>query len=462
MEVCYNSPMTRTFQTVDYEAILDSTVPVRDCVPETHLARFVADLVAQLDLTAFYARYAPRGGSPYAPEVLLSLLFYGYATGVFSSRKIEAATTDQVPFRFLAGHWHPDHDTLANFRVTFLDLLPDVFTHLLLLAQAAGVLRLGTVSFDGTKLHADASKSKAVSHKRLLELEVHIRAEVADLLARAAQADTTPLPDGLVLADELADRAARLTRLAEAKAVLAARAADRDAAAQAAYAAKVREREERARQRGGKPRGRTPQPPRTTGPQDGDQYNFTDPDSRIMKNSTNAGFEQDYNAQVGVSAGSLLIVGQSLSNHPTDHGELLPTADSIPAALGVPTAGAADTGFFSAANVAGMLARGIDPHLATGRTGHRREWPEHVTPTEPPPLPAGATVREQMAHKLRTVAGRALYRRRKCTVEPVFGIIKEVLGFRQFSLRGLAKAAGEWCLVCLAYNLKRFHTLTLA
>src|SRR5215213_6581823 len=234
----YTNTMTRTFYTVDYEATLDSTIRLRDCVPETHLARFVADLVAQLDLTAFYARYGARGGQPYAPEVLLSLLFYGYATGIFSSRKMEAATYDQMPFRFLAGHLHPDHDTLAHFRVTFLDRLPDVFTQLLLLAQGAGVLRLGTVHFDGTKLHADASKSRAVSHKRLLELEIRIRAEVDDLLARAAQADTTPLPDALVLTDELANRTARLVRLAEAKAVLEARAADRDAAAQAAYAAK--------------------------------------------------------------------------------------------------------------------------------------------------------------------------------------------------------------------------------
>src|SRR3954470_19203835 len=180
--------MTRSFKTVDYEATLDSTVRLRDCVPETHLARFVADLVAQLDLSAFYARYGARGGSPDAPEVLLSLLFYGYATGVFSARKIEAATYDQVAFRFLAGHAHPDHDTLAHFRVTFLDLLPDIFTQLLLLAQAAGVLRLGTLSFDGSKVHADASKSQAVSYQRLLQLEERIRSEVAALLARAAQA----------------------------------------------------------------------------------------------------------------------------------------------------------------------------------------------------------------------------------------------------------------------------------
>src|SRR3954467_15031362 len=190
--------MTRSYKTVDDEATLDTTVRLRDCLPETHLARFVADLVAQLDLSAFYARYGSRGGVAYAPAVLLRLLFYGYATGVFSARKIEAATYEQIAFRFLAGQLHPDHDTLAHFRVTFLDLLPEVFTQLLLLAQAAGVLRLGTVSFDGTKLHADASKSQAVSHQRLLELEVRIQAEVADLLACAAAADTTPLPDSLV------------------------------------------------------------------------------------------------------------------------------------------------------------------------------------------------------------------------------------------------------------------------
>src|SRR3954462_15508679 len=183
--------MTRTFQTVDYEATLDSTVRLRDCLPETHLARFVADLVAPLDLSAFYARYGSGGGVAYAPAVLLRLLFYGYATGVFSSRKIEAATYEQIAFRFLAGQLHPDHDTLAHFRVTFLDLLPEVFTQLLLLAQAAGVLRLGTISLDGTKVHADASKSKAVSYARLLELEERLAREVADLLGRAAAADQT-------------------------------------------------------------------------------------------------------------------------------------------------------------------------------------------------------------------------------------------------------------------------------
>ena len=453
--------MPRHFRTVDYDATLDSTVRLRDVLPASHLARFVADLVAQLDLSAFYARYGSRGGQPYAPEVLLGLLFYGYATGVFASRQIEQATHDQAPFRFLAGNTHPDHDTLAHFRLAFLDLLPEVFTRILLLAHAAGVLRLGTISLDGTKLHADASKSKAVSYQRLLELEERLAREVADLLARGAVADQAPLPDGLVLADEVADRAARLARLAEAKAVLQARAQERDAAAQAAYQAKLAEREENARRRGGKPRGRPPKPPEEPGPRPTDQYNFTDPDSRIMKQAHNAGFEQAYNGQVAVDQTSRFIVGQSLSNHPVDVDEVAPTLDSIPAALGVPLAAALDTGYWREENVWELESRGIAAHIATGRQAHGRDWQAHFAPPEPPPLAEEASLREQMAHRLRTAAGRAIYRLRKSTVEPVIGIIKEVLGFRQFSLRGLRKVAGEWCLVCLAYNVKRYHSLSL-
>lgn len=453
--------MPRQFRTVDYEATLDSTVRLRDMLPDDHLARFVADMVAQLDVSTFYARYGSRGGLPYAPEVLLALLFYGYATGVFSSRRIEQATYDQAPFRFLAGNTHPDHDTLAHFRTEFLDLLPDLFTQLLMLAQATGVLRLGSISLDGTKIHADASKSKAVSYKRLLELETALRREVDELLARGAATDVAPLPDGLVVSDEIADRQARLAKLAEAKAVLEARASERQAAEQAAYEAKVREREVKARRRGGKPRGRAPKPkPPTGGVRDSDQYNFTDPDSRIMKNSTNKGMEQAYNAQAAVDQGSRLIVGHALSNHANDVGEVAPTLDSIPSELGKPDAVAMDAGYFSEENVAECARREIDAHIATGRSGHRRSWQDYFA-AEPEPPGGEATVRERMAYKLRTAAGRAIYRLRKSTVGPVIGIIKEVLGFRQFSLRGELKAAGEWCLVCLAYNVKRYHSLDL-
>src|ERR671916_948151 len=216
--------MSRTLKTVDYEATLDQTVRLGDCLPPDHLARFIVDVIAQLDLAAIYARYGPRGGAPFAPELLFGLLVYGYATGVFSSRKIERATYESAPFRFIAGNLHPDHDTIATFRTTFLPDLHDLFVQVLLLAQAMGVLKLGTISIDGTKIHADASKSHAVSYKRLLELETQLRAEVEALFALGAQADQGSLPDGLVVADEMALREERLKRLAEAKAVLEARA----------------------------------------------------------------------------------------------------------------------------------------------------------------------------------------------------------------------------------------------
>jgi transposase len=449
--------MKRTFKTADYDATLDVTVRLGDCLPPDHLARFVVDTIAHLDLSAVYARYGSRGGQPYAPEILLALLFYGYATGVFSSRKIERATYETVPFRFIAGNLHPDHDTLAAFRKTFLPELKDLFVQVLLLAQVAGVLKLGNISLDGTKIHADASKSKAISYKHLLALETQLRAEVEELFALSERVDQGEMPDGLVVSDEIAIRQARLARLAQAKAVLETRAKERDASEQAEYDAKIEERAEKARQTGRTPRGRSPKPP-TPGPRDKDQYNFTDPDSRIMKHSSSEGFEQDYNAQVAVAQESLLIVGESLSNHPTDQHQVEPTLDAIPPDLGTPKAAALDAGYFSTANIALCERRGIEPYIAPGRDPHHPSWQERFAALpDPPAEDASPTVK--MAYNLKTVLGKAIYSLRKCTVEPVIGIIKEVLGFRQFSLRGEQAAAGEWCLVCLAFNLKRLHTL---
>ena len=450
--------MDRTFKTVDYQATLDLTVRLGDCLPPDHLARFVVDTISQLDLSSIYARYGPRGGEPYAPEILVGLLFYGYATGVFSSRKIERATYESAPFRFIAGNLHPDHDTLATFRKTFLTDLKSHFVQVLLIAQEVGVLQLGRISLDGSKLHADASKSKAVSYQRLQEIERRLQTEVEELFTLGERAEHETLPDGLIVADEVARRQTRLAQLAQAKAVLEARAKERFAAEQADYAAKVRERDEKARQKGGKPRGKPPTPP-TPGPRPTDQYNFTDPDSRIMKNSTNQGFDQDYNALVAVDQESFLIVGETLSNHPTDHAEAVPTVDAIPADLGRPAAAALDAGFFSATNIAALEQRGIEPYIATGRDAHHQSWRERFA-AEPAPPPGDASPRVRMAYKLQTAIGKAIYGARKSTVEPVIGIIKEVLGFRQFSLRGQDAAAGEWCLVCLAFNLKRLHQLT--
>ena len=450
--------MTRKFTTVDYEESLKQTVTLGDCLPADHLARFIVGIISLLDLSAIYACYAPVGGEAIAPELLLGVLFYGYATGVFSSRKLERATYESIPFRFIACGLHPDHATIAAFRKTFLVQIANLFTQVLVVAHELGYVKLGNISVDGSKVRADASKHQAVSYGRLLELEQCLRAEVEELLALGAQADQSTLPEGLDVEHEVALRQERLANLAEAKAVLEARAQERAAAEQAEYEAKLRARAEKAQETGHKPRGRAPQPP-APGPRVKDQYNFTDPESRIMKNPTDEGFDQYYNAQAAVDQDSRLIVGHSLSNHPNDKAEALPTVDAIPTAeIGTPKAAALDNGYFSPATIAGLAARGIDPYIATGREPHHQSWQERFA-EQPAPPPAEASLIVNMAYKLQTAIGKAIYGLRKSTVEPVIGIIKETLGFRQFSLRGLAAVAGEWCLVCLAYDLKRLHVL---
>lgn len=453
--------MSQRFTPVDYDAVLNQTIRIQDVLPEQHLARFIVGAIAQFDLKAFYARYSERGGAAIAPEVLLGLLLYGYASGVFSSRKLERATYESIPFRYVAAGLHPDHDTIAHFRKAFLAEIKAVFVQVLLLAQTYGALTLGNISLDGSKIHADASKSQAVSYKRAGELEQRLRQEVEELMGLAEQADRDgrELPPNLNVATEIAFRQERLANLAEAKRVLEARAQERYQAEQAAYEAKQREREETAQRKGKKPRGRGPKPP-TAGPRDSDQYNFTDPESRIMKNSDDGGFDQHYNAQVAVDQDSLLIVANTLSNHPIDLAEAIPTLQAIPPEVGKPTAGALDCGFFSPTTIAYMQAQGIEPFIATGREAHHHSWQRFFGELPDPPA-ADAPLRVQMAYRLHTAVGRAIYRLRKCTVEPVIGIIKEALQFRQFSLRGLVAAAGEWSLMCSAFNLKRLHTLVV-
>jgi transposase len=450
--------MSRVFKKADYDQTLEVTVRLGDCVPAEHLARFVVDCVGRLDLSGLYARYGSRGGAAYAPEILLGLLFYGYATGVFSSRKIERATYESLPFRFVAGNLHPDHDTLANFRRSYLEEIKDLFVQVLLLAEIAEVLKLGNISLDGTKIHADASKHHAVSYKRLLELEVQLRGEVEELFRLSERPEE--IPDGMVVCEEIKRREGRLTQLDEAKRVLEARAQARMAIEQAEYDAKMAERAAREQETGKRTPGRSPMPP-IPGPRDLDQYNFTDPESRIMKNPNNAGFEQAYNVQVAVDQTSFLIVGYSLSNHPNDSHEAEPTLAAIPTACGTPPAAALDTGYFGPATLDACAKRGIDPYIATGRDDHHSSWKQRFASESDPP-PENASPKVKMAYKLKTNIGQAIYRLRKCTVEPVIGIMKEAIGFRQFSLRGELAAAGEWGLVCLAFNLKRFHTLSQA
>ncbi len=451
--------MSRKFKKPDYEATLNTAIQLSEALPENHLARFVVDIVSQLDLSSVYQRYGAIGGEAIAPELLLAMLFYGYATGVFSSRKMERSSYESIPFRYLAGGLHPDHDTIANFRKMFLPEIEGLFVQILLLAAQSGVFKLGNISIDGTKIHADASKSKAISYKRLGEVENQLRIEVSELMTMSRQVDEGELvlPEGMVVVDEIALRQTRLANLAKARVVLETRAQERDTIERAEYEDKIRQREAKARHSKRKARGPQPKPP-TPGPRDKDQYNFSDPESRIMKNTTDKGVDQHYNAQLAVDQDSLFIIGHSLSNHANDKQELVPTLDAISPTLGHVPAAAVDNGYFSAENIKACSARGIEPYIATGREAHHRSWQAFFSaPATPPPDDASPAV--NMAYKLKTEAGRAIYRLRKSTIEPVIGNIKEVLGFRQFSLRGVAAASGEWGLVCLAFNLKRFHSL---
>jgi len=449
--------MARKFLTADYQAMLDLEISLREALPVDHLAHFIVEIIAELDLRRIYRHYGQTGAPPYAPEILLGLLFYGYATGVYSSRKIEAATRYSIPFRFIAANLHPDHDTIAAFRKRFLNELKDLFVQILLIAQAMGLLEMGEISIDGTKIHASASKHSAVSYKRLLEIEQQLQAEVDGLFALAAETDAEAVPVGMDIADEIARREARQRQLAEAKAVLGQRASARYAAEKAAYDQKMRARAAKAEATGKKPRGRAPQPPQE-GPRDKDQYNFTDPDSRIMKNSTDQGFDQHYNAQVAVDHERLLIVGCGVSDQGNDKQQALPTLDAIPPEVGKPRSASLDNGYFSESNIKAIEDRGVEPYIATGREGHTKSWAAYFAQVPEAPSEE-ASAKAKMAYKLKTEVGKAIYRLRKCTVEPVLGIIQEVLGFRQFLLRGMASVAGEWTLVCLGFNLKRLHHL---
>jgi transposase len=449
----------RKFRQADYAATESTQIALGEALPEGHLARFIVSVVGLLDLSEVYGQYSERGGMPYAPEVLMALLLYGYATSTFSSRKIERATYESIPFRYIAGNLHPDHDTINQFRKDFLDELKGLFVQVLLMAHLMGYVKLGNISIDGSKIHADASKSKAVSFGRIEQMEERLQQEIEALFALAEQTESER-PDDFDIDNEIKLRRKKMASLAQAKAVLDARARQYHAEEQAEYERKMAARREKEEKTGKKSRGRVPQPPEP-GPRDKDQYNFTDPESRIMKSGNNKGFEQSYNGQAAVEHESRLIVGNTLSNHANDKQEGAPTAQAISAELGKPDAAAMDNGYFSPKTIQAFEAMGIEPYIAIGRDGHYIEW-HALLEGDPEPPPEDADHKTRMAYKLRTEAGKAIYRLRKSTVEPVFGIIKEVMGFRQFSLRGLTAAAGEWNLVCLAYNLKRLHVLHTA
>ena len=430
---------------------------VDEWLPERHLARFVVEVIEGLDLTAMSKSYRGTGSASYHPA-LLGLLVYGYATGVFSSRKLERATYDSVAFRFIAANDHPDHDTIATFRRRFLKDIEALFVKVLLLAREMGVLKMGTVALDGTKIHANASRHSALSYEHAGKIEAQLKAEVAELLAKAEAADQTDIPDGMSIPEELARRQDRLEKLAAAKAKIEARAKERHARELAEYEAVLAAREARTTATGKKPGGKPPRPP-AEGPFATDQINLTDEESRIMP-VAGGGFEQCYNAQAAVAAGSLLVVAQDVVQAVNDKQQIEPMLDHInklPDELGEVDALLADTGYFSAANVAACENSGIDPLIAMGRQAHHPPVGERFRPD--PLLPENPTPVEAMAHRLKTREGRDLYALRKQTPEPVFGIIKSVMGFRQFSMRGIDNVRGEWSLVTMAWNLKRMFVL---
>jgi transposase len=427
-----------------------------DWLPEDHLARFVVDMVDQLDLGDVYRQYQGRGKSAYDPRLLISLLFYGYSTGVFSSRKLEAATYDSVAFRFIAGNLHPDHDTIAAFRKRFLPQIKGWFKDILLLGKEMKLVRLGNIYIDGTKIQASASRHKAMSYEYMKRLEEQLETEIDKLLELAAAQDEQEKELQLDVPQELRRRKERLEKIKQAKAVVEARAEARYQEEKQEYEQKLERRRKQEEETGKKPRGKAPKAPESA-PKESDQYNFTDPESRIMK--TSRGFEQCYNGQAAVNE-DMVIVGGYSNAHGNDKKEFVAAVGSVPEELGTIRAAVADTGYFSEQNVKTVQGAGIEPIIAVAREQHN-SFLETVL-NQQQEQESAQTVAGKMKQRLSSKEGGGIYKKRKQTVEPVFGIIKEVMGFRRFSLRGEKQIDGEWALVCLAYNLKRLFTLSLA
>ena len=449
-------PMSVPFQPVDRDTPYLLPPSLQDWLPQGHLARFVVEIVDRLDLSELERAYRGRGKAAYHPAMMVALLFYGYATGVFSSRKLEQATYDSVAMRYLTANTHPDHDTIAHFRKRFVGELEGLFVQILALAQEMGVLRVGTVSLDGTKVKANASKHKAMSWGYAQRLEAQLREEVRTLLEQAARADAERSSE-LDIPEELERREARLAAIERAKAEMERRAQERYEAERAQYEEKLARRRAKEQATGRKARGREPKAPQP-GPREKDQVNFTDEESRIMASSQ--GFVQGYNAQAAVDVDTHLIVGEHVSDKANDKQEMAPALerlDAVQEVVGRPRAILADAGYFSDDNVKRCEAEGIEPYIASGRERHNAPLAERLEPAAPGGEPGEGVA--GMRHRMKTSEGKALYARRKSTVETVFGVIKEVMGFRRFHLRGLAAVQGEWTLVCMAWNVKRLHVV---
>ena len=456
--------MPARFVNIDHDTPLLLPPDLRAWVPADHLVHFLMDAVGELDLRGAKVNERGTGDAQYPPCLMLGLLIYSYATGVFSSRQIERSTYENVAARLLCADTHPDHDTLCEFRRANHGLLTRSFAQVIEMSARCGVLKVGgiTVAIDGTKVLANASKHSAASHERAGELMRELDLEIEELLRKAEDADSTPLEDGLSIPEEVQRRQQRKAQLAKARAEIEARAQARAALERAEYESKLAAREA-VREQGRKPRGQEPQPPSATpGPQE--QYNFTDPESRIMPVS-GGGFAQCYNAQAAVEVQSRIIVGERVSNAPNDKQQLEPTLGAVVPAAGPVDEVLIDSGFVSEAAVGAVETRpdgrpsGVRVLAAMGRARHGRRVRDLEKKADPEPPAPDAPWTERMAHRVATKAGRARYRLRQETVEPIFGILKSALGFRSFRLRGQAGAALEWTLVTLAYNLRRLHRL---
>lgn len=438
---------------------------LQDWLPEGHLARFVADVADQLDLSpicATYARKDGRGQLGYHPLLLTRLLLYGYCHGVTSSRQIERKTYEDVAFRFLAADQHPDHDTIASFRQQHLEALAGLFTQALQMCQKARLVQLGHVAIDGTKLKANASKHKAMSYGRMEEAEQKLQEQVEELLRQAEQTDAAEDAQygkglhGDELPEELKRRESRLEKIREAKAALEAEAQEKAAERKAAAEAKLAERRRKEAETGRKAGGRDPEvpEPEQAKPAAKAQRNFTDPDSRILPDGANKGsFLQGYNAQAAVDSQAQVIVAAEVVQATNDKQQLAPMVEHVEANLGQkPAAVSADSGYWSEANVTDERVQGVELYVATGRQ-------KHGEPIEAggESSPENVSAEQQMAAKLRAGAGQAVYKMRKAIVEPVFGQIKEVRGIRRFQLRGLANVRAEWRLICLTHNLLKLY-----
>jgi transposase len=425
--------MAKIFRPYDPDQLLLMPPALADWIPEDHLARFVSDVVDTLDLTAIEATYAEeRGYPPYHPQMMVKVLLYGYCTGIYSSRRIARQLTDSVAFRFLAAGNQPDFRTVSEFRKRHGGALTGLFQQVLRLCRRAGLVKLGQVAVDGTKIKANASKHKAMSYGRMQQADAALAGEVAELLRRAEAADRDEDARygtdqrGDELPAELARRESRLAKIREAKTAL-----EQEARAQAQAAGK---------------------PPDDVRPPDKAQRNFTDPESKIQK--TRDGFIQGYNAQIAVDATAQVIVAQQVTAASPDVEQLQPVVQAVAQGLRRrPRVVLADAGYWSEANVVALQARGIEPLIAPGRRKHRE--PPPVAPRGRPP--ANLTVKQRMARALATRRGHALYARRKVIAEPPFGQIKQARGFRQFLRRGLRAVTEEWALICTSHNLLKLY-----